>query len=115
MYTIISALATPIIVINASLNYREWDHNYGSKQEDTIKGIFDRQYRWNIGVSVAIFLTGAAAVAAHAMKFQKPTPLILSAMAYRLVAVTLISIGTGFSGDVVTRKCYRDAIEKLKP
>lgn len=105
MYSIISALATPIIVINATRNYFAWS----DAAKDTAEKIRSRQLHWNTGIASSLFLTGATAVYAHATKFQKPTPLIMSAMAYRLVAIALIAFATKYSGDAVTDWCYRQA------
>lgn len=102
MYSIISACGTPIIFINAARNYFAWQS--GSEEKDSR---FGRLRKWNIGVATAIFVTGGAAVYAHATKFQKPTPLIMSAMAYRIVTIALISFATGYVGNAVNDWFYK--------
>jgi hypothetical protein len=77
MYSIISSLATPIIICNAARNYFAWLGYSGDDSND----FYRRQKNLNNLIAASIFFTGAVAVGMHAMKFQKPTPLIMSAMA----------------------------------
>ncbi len=100
MYSIISACGTPIILLNAARNYFAWQ---GSKEDRDPR--FERLHRWNIGVAASLFITGFTAVYAHATKFQKPTPLIMSAMGYRVVTIALISFATGYVGNAVNHWC----------
>ncbi len=99
MYSVISSIATPLIVINASRVYFGWAFrdNKALKTDE----IYKRESRLNNFVTASIFITGAAAVYAHATKFQNPTPLIMSAMAYRLVTIFLISTAIWSSGHVL--------------
>lgn len=101
MYSIISACGTPIILLNAARNYFAWQRG----EEDKVQR-FERLNKWNIGVTVSLAATGFTAVYLHATKFQKPTPLIMSAMAYRIVTIALISLAAGRVGNVVNHWCY---------
>jgi hypothetical protein len=102
MYHIISSLGAPIIIINAVRNYFAWK----SVTSDEVEQVYKRQIILNGGIAASIFFTGIAAVYTHAMKFQKPTPLIISAMVYRIVAIALISFATVYSGAAVNHWCY---------
>jgi len=109
MYSIISSLATPIIAINAARNYFAWnalETQVGRDFDEKMK-YYQKQTMTNVMIAGSIFFTGAVAVGMHAMKFQKPTPLIMSAMAYRMVAIALISFATGYAGSAVNLWCFR--------
>ncbi|MBP7074582.1 MAG: hypothetical protein KBA81_04270 [Rhabdochlamydiaceae bacterium] len=112
MYSIISSLATPIIAINVARNYFAWnslDSQIGKDGQAKLD-YYQKQVMSNVKIAASIFCTGTFAVGMHAMKFQKPTPLIMSAMAYRLVAVALISFATGYSGTAVSLWCFRQTM-----
>ena len=106
MYSVISSVATPLIVINLSRVYFAWmkmvDNRNNITHEQWVgekDQIYKTQRVWNAAVSISIFAVGATSVYLHATKFQNPTPLIMSAMGYRLAALFLISAAVWSSGN----------------
>jgi len=101
MFTIISALSTPLVVINASAHYLTWQ---GVKKEDLDATIKTHRYA-NQCFSALIFLLGSGIALNVAYKLQNPTPLILTAMVLRIVACGAIALATCMSGAAVNHWC----------
>lgn len=103
MFTIISALSAPLMVINAGCHYLTWPES-GLGEEEIKRAAKIHSYA-NLVLSASVFTAGVAAAVYVATRLQETTPLIQFAMKLRIVAMTTIALSIYVAGAVVNRVC----------
>src|SRR5579864_9016444 len=110
MFTIISALSTPLIIINAGCHYLSWSAAAAKKELQTEaqrQAVYKTHRLVNTLVAAGIFAIGTISAVVVACVLQTATPLILTAMALRIAAIAAIAAAVFIAGEVTNDLCRR--------
>lgn len=110
LFTILTAVSTPLIVMDAAGHYLSWStaEKRGVLQNfEEVERISKVHRVWNAFFATGIFVTGALSAVIVGTILQTVTPLILAAVAFRVVVIGAIVAAFWTTGEAVNDLCVR--------